>query len=264
MRYVLILGLLATGFVLAGAPPEGSDYTMQNGQTCGPTGTAVKAEVKALNLRKNQLAAPTADDIDTDVTLAAMLTPGEDDDRFDATKAARIVGFVIDVKVGGNETCNCKATNPVDRDTHIELAAAPGAPNNQRVIVEVTPRLRKQMKDKGTDWTTHTLQSHGTAGIKGKWVEVTGWLLFDIEHTDGAENSSPGKPGNWRATCWEIHPITEISVLDGPPATHVDLAPATLRVMQEAHAKQLARSPTRRDAVEKRNKLNREKYDEDR
>jgi hypothetical protein len=95
-------------------------------------------------------------------------------------------------------------------------------------------------------------------------VEVTGWLLFDIEHTDGAENSSPGKPGNWRATCWEIHPITEIAVLDGPPATHHALAPATLRVMHEAHAKQFARNPTRRDAVEKRNKLNREKYDEDR
>jgi hypothetical protein len=264
MRYVFILGLCATGFVLVGALPEGSDYTMQDGKTCGQTGTAVKKEVKALNLRKNQFGAPTADDIDTDVTLAAMLAPGEDEDRFDATKAARIVGFVMDVKVGGVETCNCKATNPIDRDTHIELAAAPGAPNNQRMIAEVTPRLRKQMKDKGVDWTTHTLQSHGKGGIKGKWVEVTGWLLFDFEHTDKAENSSPGNPANWRATCWEVHPITEIAVLGGPPANHHALAPATLRVMQEAHARQVARSPTRRDAIEKRNKRNREMYDEDR
>ena len=263
MRYACVLALFAAGVVFGGAAQDGADYTMQNGKTCGPTGSAVKAEVKALNVRKNQFGMPTADDIDTDVTLTAMLAPGEDEDRFDATKAARIVGLVMDVKVGGIETCNCKATNPIDRDTHIELAAAPGAPNNQRVIVEVTPRFRQQMKDKDIDWKTLTLQSHGAAGIKGKWVEVTGWLLFDIEHTDGAENSSPGKPGNWRATCWEIHPITELTVLDGPPANHHAIEPATLRVMHEAHAKQLARNTSRRDAVEKRNKLNREKFDED-
>jgi hypothetical protein len=259
-----MLVLFAAGFLLAGAPPQDSDYTMQDGKTCGPTGSAAKAEVKELNLHKNQIGAPTADDIDTDVTLAAMLAPGDDEGRFDATKAARIVGFVMDVKVGGVETCNCKSTNPIDRDTHIELAAAPGAPNNQRVIVEVAPRLRKQMKDNGVDWTTLALQSHGPGGIKGKWVEVTGWLLFDLEHTDAAENTSPGNPGNWRATCWEIHPITEMAVLDGPPDNHIAISPAILRVMQQAHANQLARNPIRREAVNKRNELNREKYDEDR
>ena len=88
--------------------------------------------------------------------------PGEDEDRFDPAKAARIVGFVMDVKVGGVETCNCKATNPLDRDTHIELAAAPGAPNNQRVIVEVSPRFRQQMKDKGEcyAWAQQHAASH--------------------------------------------------------------------------------------------------------
>jgi hypothetical protein len=266
MRYACVLALLAASLVLGGAQ-EGTDYTMQDGNKCGPTGTAVKAEVKALNLRKNQVAPPTADDIDTDVTLAAMLTPGDDEDRFDATKAARIVGFVMDVKVGGVETCNCKARNPLDRDTHIELASAPNAPNNQRVIVEVTPRLRLKMKHNGmnsADWTTNTLQSHGPNGIKGKWVEVAGWLLFDIEHTDGAENSSPGNPTNWRATCWEIHPVTELTVLDGAPATHHELAPATLRVLQQSHARTVTRSPARRDTIEKRNKHNRETYDEDR
>jgi hypothetical protein len=264
MRQLFAVTLLASGIVLAASTQEDPTYKMQDGKTCGATGTAVKAEVKTLNIRKNQFGSPTADDIDTDVTLAALVTPGEDEDRFDATKAARIVGFVVDVKVGGVETCNCKATNPIDRDTHIELAVTPDAPNNQRVIVEVTPRLRQHMKSTGVDWTTLTLQSHGDGGIKGKWVEVTGWLLFDSEHTDAAENTSPGNPTNWRATCWEIHPITDIRVLDGPPANHQSVAPATLRTMQGVHAKQAARNPSRREAIEKRNKLNRENFSEDR
>src|SRR5882762_7288790 len=101
MRQLFALTLLASGVVVAASTQEDPPYTMLNGKTCGATGTAVRAEVKALNIRKNQAGAPTADDIDTDVTLAGMVAPGEDEDRFDATKAARVVGFVMDVKVGG-------------------------------------------------------------------------------------------------------------------------------------------------------------------
>jgi hypothetical protein len=107
------------------------------------------------------------------------------------------------------------------------------------VIVEVTPRLRKQMKEKGVDWSTKAL-AHDTDGIKGKWVEVTGWLLFDFAHTDGAENTSPGKAGNWRVTCWEIHPVTSLKVLDGPPPEVQDFQHASFAALQSTHAKHLA------------------------
>jgi hypothetical protein len=258
--YFVVVATLST---LAGAPAHDNVYTLSNGTSCPPEGSAKRAEVKAINKDKNRFEAPSADDIDTEVTLAAMLAPGEDEKRFDQRRAARVVGFVVDVKVGGKETCNCGATNPTDRDTHIELALAPEAPPNQRVIVEVTPRLRKQMKDKGTDWRTFTLQSHGPKGIKGKWVEVVGWLLFDFEHTDGAENTSPGNPRNWRATCWEIHPIAEINVLDGAPANTPALPVNTLRSLQHAHVLHVQHDKTRRDAIDARNKENRAKFAEE-
>lgn len=257
--YLLLAAVLSA---LAGGPDQNNDYMLSNGDSCPPEGSTKKMVVQALNRDKNRFEAPSVDDVDTDVTLAAMLAPGEDEQRFDQKRAARVVGFVVDVKVGGRETCNCGATNPIDRDTHIELALSPDAPPNQRIIVEVTPRLRKQMKAKGLDWRTQTLQSHGKDGIKGKWVEVTGWLLFDKEHTDGAENSSPGNPRNWRASCWEIHPITDLRVLEnGAPANTPALPVNTLRSLQKAHVLQVRRDKSRSDAIEARNKENRDKFD---
>jgi hypothetical protein len=50
--------------------------------------------------------------------------------------------------------------------------------------------------------------------LLGRWVKFTGWMLFDIEHSDEAENTKPGRTRNWRGTAWEIHPITDIQVLN--------------------------------------------------
>jgi hypothetical protein len=44
-----------------------------------------------------------------------------------ATKASALEGFVVDVKVGGVETVNCKATDTLYRDTRIEIADHLGA-----------------------------------------------------------------------------------------------------------------------------------------
>src|SRR3989442_8727307 len=50
-----------------------------------------------------------------------------------------------------------------------------------------------------------------------RWVRVTGWLLFDDEHQRQAENTTPGMVGNWRATAWELHPVTRVEVVDHSP-----------------------------------------------
>ena len=45
-----------------------------------------------------------------------------------------------------------------------------------------------------------------------------GWMLFDWDHKSGSKNLDPTDakgPVNWRATVWEIHPITSMEVL--PP-----------------------------------------------
>src|SRR5256885_788472 len=81
--------------------------------------------------------------------MPALLALGNDTKRFDQEKAATIKGFVINVKEGGKESCNCEASKPDDIDTHIELGLAADAPETQRVIVEVTPRLRILKKKAG-------------------------------------------------------------------------------------------------------------------
>ncbi len=268
MKSALALSL-ATLVTLGAAGLQDGGYKMADGRICPLTGSATTAKLKTLDHDKNRSAEPSVDDIDTDVTLAAMLAPGDDESRFDGKRTARVVGFVTKVKAGGAESCNCKAADPVDRDTHIELALAADAPQNQRVVAEVTPRLRLKTKSNPreelpNDWTTKALQSHAVGGVAGHWVEVTGWLLFDVVHVDVAENTNPGHSGNERATCWEIHPITDIRILEGPPENTPMLAPVALRQMQQAHASQAARDPARKQAIEARIKESRELYAEDR
>lgn len=201
---------------------------------CDPlTGDATTAQAKALNPFKNRSKAPKPSDIDPHITLTAMLAPGDDTNRFPMTKAATIKGYVVSAKVGGIETCNCHAKDALNRDTHIDVVAdlkyatpkpikvtttgkngtkhviTKDANEKYHVIVEVTPRVREQMKAQGVDWSTATL--HQT--LPGHWVQFTGWMLFDAEHKPQAENTSPGNKLNWRATCNELHPVFGIKIV---------------------------------------------------
>jgi hypothetical protein len=175
---------------------------------CGMEGDARSQGVQALNRLKNRYAAPQQ--IDPVITLAAMLAPGRDTGRWKVKQGAEIVGYVFDVKVGGIESTNCHVRAAEQRDTHIELVLDPmaGSPT-QRVIVEVTPRLRGIMSAQGMDWSTRALRDR----LLGRWVKVRGWMLFDMEHQNQSENTAPGRERNWRATAWEIHPITSIEVV---------------------------------------------------
>lgn len=180
---------------------------------CPPEGNAQTETVRQLNRLKNRSIFPLDKDFDTTISLEKILALGNDVDRWSSDKAVVITGYVADVKIGGVETCNCRAKDPEHRDTHIELVLNPmNFIDNQKMIVEVTPRIRKLMNDKGEDWSTRTLRDK----ILGRWIKVKGWMLFDFEHQSQAENTNPRNPKNWRATCWEIHPITFIEVVNRP------------------------------------------------
>lgn len=163
---------------------------------------------RAHNALKNRTAVPIAADFDTRVTLAAMLAPGDDRQRWQSTRAAVIHGYVVRVLDAGSESANCFSSTRVD--THIEVARRPDALPSQRLIVEVTPPMRDLAARQGRDWSTATLRRQ----LTGRRVRIEGWLLFDDEHERESENTRPGDPANWRATAWEIHPVTAIAVAD--------------------------------------------------
>lgn len=209
------------GFILIYAPPSVAKQHQSSNSNdvnilahCPPGGDAKSIRIQDLNKLKRRMISPTIADIDSKVTLSKFLAPGDDTSRFDVGKGATIVGYVADVKVGGVETVNCHAHDPKYRDTHIELTLSPlHDAEAKHVIVEVTPQWREKMAKEGVDWSTQTLRKD----LLGHWIKVTGWLFFDEEHANAATNTAPKGDRIWRATAWEIHPITAITKLSAKP-----------------------------------------------
>jgi hypothetical protein len=184
MNRAILFCLLATRILAAPCPPQGD---------------AKNARVSALDVLKNRQGSVLA--VDSSITLAAILKPGTDAQRFSTAKGATVTGYVAEVKPGGLESCNCHAADLPNRDTHIALVADPKDFGNGRryVIVEVTPHTRKA-----------GINQASLKALLHKKVTVTGDIFFDEEHKQNAENTNPGGKNNWRATCVELHPVFEI------------------------------------------------------
>lgn len=197
-------------------PAQTPDSQMEQFIGCPFSGTyrdgkPVTGKYLALNLRKNRFDSPTR--FDPSITLAAMLKRGDDTHRWPQDKilGGRIHGYVAFViKNFEGESCNCFKTDDAHSDTHIDIVANPDDAFvlRRHVIVEVTPRMKYLAKKRGLDWSTRGLEKQ----FLHKWVDVEGWLMWDWGHIGEAENTHPNDPShsNWRATCWEIHPVTNI------------------------------------------------------
>ncbi|HEX5708530.1 MAG TPA: hypothetical protein VFX96_14600 [Pyrinomonadaceae bacterium] len=177
---------------------------------CPRNGAALTAKVRAFSRLKNRDTRPRAEEFDRAVTLAEILRPGDDRARWTETRAAAIEGYVVGVSPGGIEAANCYSVRR--RDTHIYVAASADAGVRERMVVEVTPRVRAEAARRGLDWSESALRHT----LVGRRCRFEGWLLYDIEHDEEAENTAPARAGNWRATSWEIHPVTKIEVVEGP------------------------------------------------
>jgi hypothetical protein len=174
---------------------------------CPQQGWVLTTEMRAFVSLKNRTLLPGPVDFDERLSLETLLEPGDDRDRWSEGRAAKIEGYVVGVARGGTEAANCYSLRR--RDTHIYVARHLNAPPRERVVVEVTPRMREWAKSQGYDWSESALES----ALIGRWCRIEGWVLFDREHAQESENLSPGVAQNWRATAWEIHPVTSISVL---------------------------------------------------
>ena len=174
---------------------------------CPSVGIALTSRARNLHRLKNRTAFPQATDFDSRVTLDTLLQRGDDSNRWSTDRAARIQAYVMDVAYAGAEATNC--FSPCRRDIHIAVSTGKDAPKTEQVIVEITPNLRDWATGQGIDWSEQTLQQQ----LVGHWCEFEGWLYFDVGHAEESENTTPNRPGNWRATAWEIHPVTKITVV---------------------------------------------------
>ena len=176
-------------------------------RNCPSAGIALTSNARNLHRLKNRTAFPQPADFDPRINLEALLQHGDDRDRWSTDRAAKIQGEVIDVAYAGTEAANC--FSPSRRDIHILIARVKGTAKNGHVVLEVTPHLKDWAGQQGIDWSEETLQ----AQLVGHRVEFEGWLYFDVGHAEESENTAPNNPENWRATAWEIHPITKITVI---------------------------------------------------
>lgn len=178
---------------------------------CKACGKTKRVDLQALNVLKNRGRKATSPQ---QITVAEIRDP-ENDDTFTASRKVSVTGFVASVVPGGNkETCNCKRANL--RDVHINIVADPSEVGTETkyVIVEFTPRWEKKFNFDDSDYNA-MLEAVKTE-IEGKWVKFEGYMMNDFVHANQSETTAPGNSSNWRATPWEVHPVTAYTVVTGP------------------------------------------------
>lgn len=153
---------------------------------CPSAGIAFTRRARELHRLKNRTALPQAADFDASVTLAGLLQPGDDANRWSTDRAARVQGYVVDLAYARPEATNC--FSPCRRDIHILIANRKDAPQSEQIVLEVTPGLRDWAARQGIDWSAETLKGQ----LVNHWCEFEGWLYFDVGHEEESENVAPG------------------------------------------------------------------------
>jgi Bacterial SH3 domain len=122
------------------------------------------------------------------------------------------------------ETPNCHSWDERDTDWHVSLVADPSETEEQSVVIEPTPRSKRNNRS----WTPAVVSrlavrrtpspSARRFESEAQRVRVTGFLLLDPVHpTHIRGKCQTGCSGRrfYRATLWEVHPVTRIEVLRG-------------------------------------------------
>ena len=201
--------------------PNTTTFDGPDGQ-CGPTGDGGDT---VTNKRKNRTDEATDYHQVTWNALQALPSPvaGKSLDKWTAEQLAQIqpyqgiavaaVGYLAALKPqdhGGGESTNCHFTNPVEVDWHMALVEKSGDPESSSVVVETTPRVRKNHPH----WRPPALHPWVKTDAP---VRISGWTLLDPEHR--------AHLGRYRSTLWEIHPIMKIEVFQDGSWTDLDHMP---------------------------------------
>lgn len=211
-----------------------------------PTGCTKAGRYDAyVNLLKNQLVPPTtapfqflgqSDFAGLEKNTPQELTRGNHADlKDDLAKLGEgrvfgVNGYLYYAQKGGtSESANCQLSDIDDIDYHIGIgfdsalaakllakaAKKPGALTDTdrskltktSVIVEMTPHYRAQFRH---DWSLDLVKS-----VLGRQVRVVGQLMADNEHNNTKDNcahAGANQTSCWRASIWELHPVTQFQV----------------------------------------------------
>ena len=195
-----------------------------------------------LNALKNELVDPAGepqhvfhvpDLVELEKQIPAELTKTNHEALKDQMRAleegevASLNGYLYYAKDGGAESSNCLLKGADNIDFHIGIGAdagiaakaqtkspakSPGltpAERSQAVIIEMTPHWRAKYEP---GWNLALVQK-----AIGRQVYVVGQLLADNEHDDAKDDcaytgAGGHGPNCWRATIWELHPVTRFLV----------------------------------------------------
>ncbi len=192
-------------------------------RNCPACGKITSKPHQQLNLLKNRDAAATNPQ---KITVQEIRDPANDQ-VFTPTKKVWVTGFVATIDDGGlRETCNCKRDDL--RDVYINIVADPSEAQDKTkyVVVEFTPRWEKRFNFDDSDYPA--MKQAVINQIGGKRVTFQGYMMSDWVHKLESKNTAnPSTPtckddGNdpspcvWRATTWEVHPVTKYTVVAGP------------------------------------------------
>ena len=174
---------------------------IDGGKPCGIKGDGKNKRMQYNDSLKNRSLGAT--NIDLSITLDAMLASGDDTHRFSSSTFVTVEGYIVKAMYGGAETCECHSKNKDTLDIHIELSPTPELSKSSMVIVEVTRYTKNS-----------SMNYEQILKMRGHKVRVSGYLFFDEEHKQNAYNTNPTGTNLWRSTCWEVHPVTSIQVIN--------------------------------------------------
>ena len=123
--------------------------------------------------------------------------------RQESLRAVRLEGYIAEVRQIFDGPMYGEW--PWEGDFHVHLRERPQpqcfppGPRHDQIVTEVTPHFQPPR----TGWSEAVLRGLCNRQVR---VRISGWLLHDYQHADGVSR--------WRATPWEIHPVTRIEVWD--------------------------------------------------
>lgn len=179
-----------------------------------PRGSGISAtsaaQLSYLIEQKNRVAIPSRYE---PLTFAEFLTlpplPAEytasdwDLVRSHTQRSVRVEGYIAEVIPTMDGTTYGHL--PAEGDFHLHLremrqsGCFPPGPRGEQLVAEVTPHFQPPK----TRWSYDALLDLCQRQVR---VRLSGWLLHDYQHVQDV--------GVWRASAWEIHPVTKIEVWD--------------------------------------------------